>query len=81
MYPVAHGDSILEQVHISRRKCTLWRTHAGAGEMCEEEVAAEKTRYVLTMKPHSPSSWPPSAGQKEEELLSEGVEKKQGKYV
>jgi len=39
------------------KDCMPWeRLHAGAGEKCEEEGAAEPKCYELTTDPHSASS-------------------------
>lgn len=39
--------------------------------MCEEELAAEKTNYILTLKLYSPSSWTPRVVREVEEWGSE----------
>lgn len=48
-------DLTWEQVDVSWRNHSLWRTHTGAGEKCEEEGMAERSCCRLTTTHHSPS--------------------------
>jgi len=66
LQPMEHPT--LELVDTSRRNSSLWRTHAGAGTMCEEEGEAERSNYRLTQNPHSPSLCAPRGGGEVEEL-------------
>jgi len=54
---VANGKPMLEQVYPQGLQ-PVGRTHAGAGDKCEEEGVAERNCYGLTMAPipHPPST-------------------------
>lgn len=47
-------DPMMKQVAMPWSNCSLWRTHIGAQEKCEEKSVAERNGYGLTTSLHSP---------------------------